>query len=70
MRKRILSLCMALALCLGLLPATALAADGGVSTTSVSGWDGTADTSWYTGHESDSDYTITSAAELAGLASW
>lgn len=68
MRKRILSLCMALALCLGLLPATALAADGGVSTTSVSGWDGTADTSWYTGHESDSDYTITSAAELAGLA--
>lgn len=68
MRKRILSLCMALALCLGLLPATALAADGGVSTTSVSGWDGTADTSWYTGYESDSDYTITSAAELAGLA--
>ena len=68
MRKRILSLCMALALCLGLLPTTALAADGGVSTTSVSWWDGTADTSWYTGHESDSDYTITSAAELAGLA--
>ena len=28
MRKKILSLCMALALCLSLLPATALAADG------------------------------------------
>ena len=31
MRKRLFSLCMALALCLGLLPGTALAADGDVS---------------------------------------
>ena len=31
MKKRILSLCMVLVLCLSLLPATALAAEGGTS---------------------------------------
>ena len=32
-------------------------------------WDGTTtDTQWYTGHESDESYSISTAAELAGLA--
>ena len=31
-------------------------------------WDGTADTSWYVGHEADAKYHITTAAQLAGLA--
>ena len=31
-------------------------------------WDGTIDTEWYTGHESDESYSISTAAELAGLA--
>ena len=34
---------------------------------SVSVWDGTTDTSWYVGHEADDEYTLTSAAQLAGL---
>ncbi len=39
-----------------------------VATETVSVWDGTTDTSWWTGHESDDEYTLTSAAQLAGLA--
>ena len=31
-------------------------------------WDGTADTSWYVGHEADAKYHITTAEQLAGLA--
>ena len=34
----------------------------------VDSWDGSADTSWYTGHESDTEYHITTAEQLAGLA--
>ena len=43
---------------------TALAVEG--QTTDI--WDGTADTSWYTGHETESEYHITTAEQLAGLA--
>lgn len=46
------------AMLLTLLPATALAAEP---------WDGSADTSWY-GDGSNSEFTIDSAADLAGLA--
>ena len=63
MKKRIGSLLLILALCFTLLP-TAAFAEG----TSVDNWDGTADTSWYTGHESDTEYYITTAKQLAGLA--
>ena len=31
-------------------------------------WDGSVDTDWYTGHESDPSYTITTPEQLAGLA--
>lgn len=63
MKKRIASLLAALALCLTLLPMAAFAEDA-----APDAWDGTADTSWYVGHESDTEYHITTAEQLAGLA--
>ena len=36
--------------------------------TSVDNWDGTADISWYTDHKTDTEYHITTAEQLAGLA--
>lgn len=68
--KKIVSLALVLALCLSLLPLTAFAEEGEseVSTTTVDTWDGTADTNWYTGHETDTEYRITTAEQLAGLA--
>lgn len=63
MKKRFGSLLLILALCFTLLPTAALATDNSVDT-----WDGTADTSWYVGHETDTEYHITTAEQLAGLA--
>ena len=34
----------------------------------VDKWDGTVDTSWYDNHENDSEYHITTAKQLAGIA--
>ena len=45
MKKKILSLLLALCFVMALVPMTAFA-EG----TSVDNWDGTADTSWYTDH--------------------
>ena len=63
MKKKLLSLLLALCLVMALVPMTAFA-EG----TSVDNWDGTADTSWYTDHEADTEYRITTAEQLAGLA--
>ena len=63
MKKRIGSLLLILALCFTLLPTAALATDNSADT-----WDGTADTNWYDGHEADTEYHITTAEQLAGLA--
>ena len=63
MKKRIGSLLLILALCFTLLP-TAAFAEG----TSVDDWDGSADTSWYTDHKTDTEYHFTTAEQLAGLA--
>ena len=49
-----------------ILPFPALSVAGATEVVSV--WDGTTDTSWWTGHESDDEYTLSSAAQLAGLA--
>ena len=84
MGKRMLSLCMALALCLGLLPATALAADTEMDDWEIvlpekpkledtwlgSGEDGEPyyNISWYTENTRATEYTISDAADLAGLA--
>ena len=62
MKKRIGSLLLILALCFTLLPTAAFAAD------STDAWDGTADTSWYTDHKTDTEYHFTTAEQLAGLA--
>ncbi len=63
MKKRFGSLLLILALCFTLLP-TAAFAEG----TSVDNWDGTADTSWYTSATDASEYHISTAEQLAGLA--
>ena len=62
MKKRIGSLLLILALCFTLLPTVAFAAD------STGAWDGTADISWYTDHETDTEYRFTTAEQLAGMA--
>ena len=63
MKKKLLSLLLALCLVMALVPMTAFAEE-----TSVDNWDGTADTSWYVGHETDTEYHFTTAEQLAGLA--
>ena len=63
MKKKLLSLLLALCLVMALVPMTAFA-EG----TSVDNWDGTADISWYTDHKTDTEYHITTAEQLAGLA--
>ena len=63
MKKKIASLALVLALCLSLLP-TAAFAEG----TSVDNWDGSADTNWYTSAPDASEYHISTAEQLAGLA--
>ena len=63
MKKKILSLLLALCLVMALVPMTAFA-EG----TSVDNWDGTADISWYTDHETDTECHFTTAEQLAGLA--
>lgn len=45
-----------------------LSDEGESGNNTVDAWDGTADTSWYVGHEADAKYHITTAEQLAGLA--
>ena len=63
MKKRIGSLLLILTLCFTLLP-TAAFAEG----TSVDNWDGSADTRWYADAPDASEYHISTAEQLAGLA--
>ena len=63
MKKKILSLLLALCFVMALVPMTAFA-EG----TSVDNWDGSADTSWYTSAPDASEYHISTAEQLAGLA--
>jgi hypothetical protein len=62
MKRRLLSLALTLALVLALLPASVLA-DGNTGTWTDSG---NYDTSWY--NTTDTDFTVSTAAQLAGLA--
>ena len=61
--KRILGLLPVLCFALMLAPTIAFA-EG----TATDKWDGSADTSWYAGHESSAEYHISTAEQLAGLA--
>lgn len=78
MKRKLLSLAMIAVLCLTMLPTAGWAADETIDDwqeptppADVSGsWVDTNnyDISWYTGHENDNSYTLTSADQLAGLA--
>ena len=76
MKKRIGSLLFILALCFTLLPTAALAAENTQEPTEpqepqetqdAETWGDKADTSWYV-HETESEYHITTAEQLAGMA--
>ncbi len=62
MKKRVLGLIMALAMALSLFPMTALAVPMDEA------WIDHADTNWYSNNNSASEFTISTAAQLAGLA--
>ena len=64
MKKRIASLFLVLAMALTLLPTAVMAEEN----SNVDTWDGTADTSWYTSAPDASEYLISTAEQLAGLA--
>ena len=49
-KKKLLSLLLALCLAMALVPMSVFAEE-----TSVDNWDGTADTSWYTDHKTDTE---------------
>ena len=63
MKKKLLSLLLALCLAIVLVPMSAFAEE-----TAADSWDGTADTSWYTNAPDASEYHISTAEQLAGLA--
>jgi|GEM_PF-194537 len=76
MKKRITSLLLALAMCFAMLPTAAFAAENTQEPTEpqepqetqdAKTWGDKADTSWYV-HETESEYHIKTAEELAGLA--
>lgn len=68
MTKRITSLFLVLALCLTFFPVMASAEGEDEVGTGAQSWGDLADTSWYIGHETDTEYHITTAEQLAGLA--
>ena len=77
MKKRIGSLLLILAMCFAMLPTAAFAAENTQEPTEpqepqetqdAKTWGDKADTSWYTGNETKSEYHITTAEQLAGLA--
>ena len=71
MKKKIASLTLVLALCLSLLPMTALAEEETQEpqeTQDAETWGDKADTSWYTSAPNALEYHISTAEQLAGLA--
>ena len=60
MKKKLLSLLLALCLVMALVPMTAFAAE------TMDTWDGTADTSWY--DEEKTEFYLQTAEQLAGMA--
>lgn len=58
-KKIMVAVLLSLSMVVSFMPINVFAADT---------WDGTADTSWYVGHETDNEYHITTAEQLAGLA--
>ena len=63
MKKKLLSFLLALCLAMALVPMSAFAEESVADS-----WDGTADMSWYTSSPDASEYHISTAEQLAGLA--
>ena len=63
MKKKMLGFLLAVCIAMALVPMAAFAEGNAADS-----WDGSADTSWYVGHETDTEYHITTAEQLAGLA--
>ena len=63
MKKKMLGLLLAVCIAMALVPMAAFAEGNAADS-----WDGSADTSWYIGHEADKEYHIAMAEQLAGLA--
>ena len=61
-KKIMVAVLLSLSMVVSFVPTNVFAAEA------VDTWDGTADTNWYVGHEADSEYHITTAEQLAGLA--
>ena len=73
--KKLFALLLSCIMVIAMMPAAVFAddtiAEGECSEEAgkvVDTWGGTADTSWYVGHETDTEYHITTAEQLAGLA--
>ena len=60
--RKWISVLLCMLLCVGMLPTMAFAEDG------TDTWDGTTDTEWYTANTEATEYHITTAEQLAGLA--
>lgn len=69
-KKCFVSILLVLTMIFFVIPQTAFAENVSSTTDSTTNvWDGTtADTNWYTSHESNTTYTLSNAAQLAGLA--
>ena len=63
MKKKMLGLLLAACIVMALVSVAAFAEGNAADS-----WDGSADTSWYIGHEADKEYHIATAEQLAGLA--
>ena len=63
--KKLFALLLSCIMVIAMMPAAVFAEEAGKV---VDTWDGTADISWYVGHETDTEYHITTAEQLAGLA--
>lgn len=64
--RKWISVLLCMLLCVGMLLTMALAEEEESTGATVDTWDGSVDISWYTGEETE--YDITSAAALAGVA--
>ena len=62
MKKRILGIALAICMMIFCVPM------GVFAESAADVWDGSADISWYVGHETDTEYHISTAEQLAGLA--
>ncbi len=71
--RRLMSLMLVLIMITTLIPSSVFASEGAEDASdavenAAAVWDGSINTDWYTNHENDASYTLSTAEELAGLA--